>query len=204
MRALLCAGLALLASGCAWGPTEAPLMGSARITTDFASYEIHRVGIVPFRAVQAAELAPHEIGEVETAFHAELATATPYDLVPLRGQDLEEVLPPDPFRENWYTPETIRTLRDRYRLDALIVGTITSRDVVSPQVLGTQLDLVSCETGATIWSADLLLDASREDVREAVQIWATHRLGDEGDGPLTLLSPQRFARFAAYEMARLL
>ena len=85
-----------------------------------------------------------------------------------------------------------------------MVGTITSRRVVPPQVLGVQLDLISCETGATIWSADLMLDAARTDVQEAVATWSNDDLGREDGGAMVLLSPRRYAHFAAYQLARLL
>ncbi|QDV05038.1 hypothetical protein Poly30_05330 [Planctomycetes bacterium Poly30] len=179
-------------------------MGSAKITSDFESYTLRRVGVLPFSEINKDPMAAHEVGAIETSFHSEFAAATPYDLVPLRAQDLAELLPPDPFREGWYAPATLRTLRERFRLDAILVGTITSRRVVVPQVLGVQLDLVSCETGQTIWSADLQLDASSEETREAIDSWAHGQLGEEHGAKMTLLSPKKFASFAAYQMARLL
>lgn len=186
------------------GPSTVPLMGSARITSDFSTYSIGRVGLVPFRALESTGLAAHEVGIIETAFLSEFATGTPYDVVPLRGMDLAEVLPPDPFREGSYSPEAIRTLRDRYRLDALMIGTITARRVITPQILGVQMDLVSCETGATIWSSDLLLDGSRQDTRAALEVWAMRELGETHGAAMALLSPMKFAHFAAYQTARLL
>lgn len=203
LRATL-AACAAAAAGCALTPTHVPAMGSAQITSDFGTYSIRRVGVVPFQALDSLRLNQHEVGAIETGFHSEFSAGTSFDLVPLRGTDLAEVLPPDPFRKGWYSPETIQTLRDRYRLDALLVGTITSRKVVSPQVLGMQLDLVSCETGATVWSSGIVLDASREDTRDAVAVWASQELGDDHGAAMTLLSPKRFARFAAYQLARLL
>lgn len=206
MIALRIAALAALLApltGCAVD-REVPLMGSARITTDFETYSIDRVGLLPFRALDSDAVAGHQVSEVARAFHSELSTATRYDVVPLSGDDLAEVLPPDPFREGSYTPQAIRTLRDRYRLDALLLGTITSQRVIRPQVVGAQLDLVSCETGATIWSADILVDGAREDVRRAIEVWADERLGDPDEAPITLMSPLKFTQFAAYQMARLL
>jgi len=183
-----------------------PMMGSASIAADFETYRLQRVALLPFRAVDrtSGTLAAHEVGTLETSFHAELAAGTPYDLIPLRGEDLAAVLPPDPFRDGWYTPDAIRLLRDRFHLDGVMVGTITSRRVVPPQVLGVQLDLISCETGATIWSADLMLDAARNDVQDAVAAWSKGDLGKDDGGAMVLLSPRRYAHFAAYQLARLL
>lgn len=203
LRAILVGALALLATGCL-APLPVPVMGSARIASDFDTYVVQRVGVMPFTSMEGLRLAAHEVGAVETAFHSEFSAATSYDLVPLRPGDLAETKPIDPFRDGWYTAETVRTIRDRHRLDALLVGTITSRKSMTPQVLGVQLDLVSCETGATIWSADILLDASLDQTREAILIWATNELGDEHAAKMALMSPTRFARFAAFQMARML
>lgn len=205
-RALHGALLALVAAGCAMGPAEVPMMGAAHIATDFDSYRLRRVALLPFRSLdgQGEALASHEVGALEASFHAELTGGTDYDLIPLRRHDLAAVLPPDPFRDGWYTAEAIRVLRDRFHLDGLLVGTVTSRRVVPPQVLGVQLDLISCETGATIWSADVLIDAAQRGTREAVGVWARRELGAEDDGAMVLLSPRRFAHFAAFQLARLL
>ena len=197
-------GAAMLSASCMVGPAEVPLMGAARVTSDFETYQVRRVGLVPFGAVDKEVLAAHQVGALETTFHAELSAGTSYDIVPLRSYDLAGVIPPDPFRAGWYSPEAILTLRNRYRLDAILVGTITSRRIVAPQVLGMQLDLVSCETGATIWSCDLILDAARESTRDAIEVWARHELGDPDGAALALLSPKKFAHFAAFQMARLL
>lgn len=204
LRAVATSAAIVLAACVTAGPV--PMMGSARIAADFDTYRLQRVALLPFRAVDrtSGTLAAHEVGTLETSFHAELASATPYDLIPLRGEDLAAVLPPDPFRDGWYTPDAIRLLRDRFHLDGIMVGTITSRRVVPPQVLGVQLDLISCETGATIWSADLMLDAARNDVQEAVAVWSEGSLGKDDGGAMVLLSPRRYAHFAAHQLARLL
>lgn len=205
-RALLGALVALGGAGCAMGPAEVPMMGSAHIAADFESYRVRRVALLPFRAVdgQGDALASHEVGALEASFHAELTGGTDFDLIPLRRHDLAAVLPPDPFRDGWYTSDAVRVLRDRFHVDGLLVGTVTSRRVVPPQVLGVQLDLISCETGATIWSADLLIDAAQRSTRDAVGVWARRELGAEDGGAMVLLSPKRFAHFAAYQLARML
>lgn len=195
--------VAFLGSGCA-GPHTVPAMASAEIASDFDTYSIRRVGFVPFRPLDRFVLAPQEVGTIETSFHAEFANGTPYDIVPLRGEDLAEIMPAEPFRRGWYPPDVIVTLRDRYRLDAIFIGSVTARRLTPPLVLGAQIDLVSCETGQTIWSSDILLDASVKDTREALQVWAERELGEEHAAEIALLSPRKFAHFAAFQMARLL
>ena len=112
------------------------------------------------------------------------------------------MLPPDPFRDGWYTPDAIRLLRDRFHRRGH-----GRNDHLAPrraaQVLGVQLDLISCETGATIWSADLMLDAARNDVQDAVAAWSKGDLGKTTEARWCF-SRRRYAHFAAYQLARLL
>ena len=161
------------------GPHTVPAMGSAEIASDFETYRIQRVGFVPFRPLDRFVLPTNEVSAIETSFHSEFATGTPYDIVPLRADDLAEIMPAEPFRRGWYPPEAILALRDRYRLDAVFIGSVTARRLTPPLVLGAQLDLVSCETGQTIWSSDILLDASSRDTRDALEVWAQRELGEE-------------------------
>ena len=201
--ALAALGLVAASIGCI-GPATVPAIGSAEVASDFGSYSIQRVGFVPFQPLHNTQIAPPEAGALETSFHAEFATATPYDIIPLDAGDLAEILPPEPFRRGWYPPEAILAIRDRYRLDAILIGSVTARRLTPPLVLGAQLDLVSCETGQTIWSSDVLLDASSESTRDALRVWAERELGEQHAASIALMSPRKFAHFAAFQMARML
>lgn len=194
---------AALAAGCA-APPQVPTMGAAQIVSDFDTYRIQRVGFVPFQPLHAAVLAPQEVGSIETSFHAEFAAGTPYDIVPLSEDDLSEIVKLEPFRKGTYAPEAVLAIRDRYRLDAILIGSVTARRVTPPLVLGVQLDLISCETGQTLWSGDILLDASLAQTREALELWASEELGEEHAARMAMISPRKFAHFAAFQMARLL
>ncbi len=203
LRALIVLSLTSILGGCV-GPATVPAIGSARIASDFESYSIRRVGFVPFRPLHGAQSTAGDVRAMETSFHAEFSTATPYDIVPLNASDLAEILPTEPFRRGWYPPEAIVAMRDRYRLDAILIGSVTARRLTPPLVLGAQLDLVSCETGQTIWSSDILLDASSANTRLALETWADRELGQEHAASIALMSPRRFAHFAAFQMARML
>ena len=183
---------------------EVPTMGSAQIVSDFESYTIRRVGFLPFRPLHSAQLGAADVASIETSFHAEFSSGTSYDIVALSADDLSEILPLEPFRRGTYAPEAILAIRDRYRLDALLVGSVTARQVTPPLVFGAQIDLISCETGQTLWSADLLLDSSIAETREALGVWAEEKLGEEHAARMAMISPRKFAHFAAYQMARLL
>lgn len=188
--------------GCA-GPREVPRLGSARIVSDFQTYSLRRVGLLPPRGVP---IDADQGAELTAALFAEFSAHTGYEVVSLDDHDLEAVPELEPYRSGKYRPGTILEVARRYRLDALWIPTVTDLQTHPPQRLGLSIDLVSTETGQAIWTASLQLDAARESVREGMRIWAEREVGDVSDTTweLTLISPRRFARFAAYQIATLL
>ena len=76
-----------------------------------------------------------------------------------------------------------------------------------PQVLGLEVDLVASETGLVIWTSSVQLDASDARVRESLERYTetlNQSSGTNESLQLTLISPARFARFAAHEVAQVL
>ena len=199
----LCCALA----ACTSAPTreDAQLFATARVVTDFESYDLHRVGLLP---LVGQEVWSEQSEPVQSGFLGELSRTTPFEVVHLGKGDLAEIPGSDPYRRGWYDPRTIIALAKRYQLDAVFVGTLADAQFFAPQRLAVQLDLVACETGAAIWSGSVHLDASDASVRDSLLIWATDASDAEyrGSEPsdLALLSPRRFARFAAWQLSQLL
>ncbi len=199
----LCCALA----ACTSAPTrqDAQLFATARVVTDFESYDLHRVGILP---LLGEELWREQTDSVQAGFLSEFSRTTPFEIVSLSVEDIAEIPGSDPYRRGWYDPWTIISLANRYHLDAVFVGTIADTRFFAPQRLTVQLDLVACETGAAIWSGAICLDASDADVRDSLMAWAADPATEDyrGSEPndLALLSPRRFARFAAWQLAQLL
>lgn len=195
------AGLLLIAFSCA-APMRASTLASARLAPDFESYTLRRVGLLP---LTGAEMDPEREPEMQAAFFAEVSRMTNFEVVALTPEDLEEVPRSEPYRRGGYQPRTVIALARRFRVDALLIGTVTDYEVFPPLKLGVQLDLVASETGLAIWSASVVLDAGRQDVRDALEEWSRRDLGEEGETWREgLVSPRKFARFAAHEIARLL
>jgi hypothetical protein len=194
--------LALVLAGCSSLPTrEVPVLATGKITSDFASYSIRRVGLLPIHA-DADERAGDD--SLEQAFQAELVASTGYEVISLSQHDFLEFEALEPFRRGSYSAATLLELRRRFMLDAVAVGVVSNRRVVPPQRLGVQLDLISCETGATLWSSRVLLDAADAETREALDIWSEQHTESIDGAELVLLSPRRFARFAAWQVMQLL
>ena len=80
---------------------------------------------------------------------------------------------------------------------------MTQERFFPPLLLTVQLDMVAAETGLVIWTSGVHLDAGDPRVAEGLRY---HYEGgeDENAWRLALLSPELFARFAAFQIACLL
>jgi hypothetical protein len=195
-------GLVLaLALGCqAPHRLEMPSLASAQVSNDFETYKLRRVGLLPFAGRQLDDDAR---GAFQLAFLSEIAQSTPYEVVLLDRSDLEEIVESEPYRRGWYRPRTIIELSRRYSLDAIMFGTVTQQRTFPPQLLSMEIEMVAAETGLVIWSSSVHLDATDTRVVDGLKIY----WGDKEDKrawELALLSPERFARFAAFQVACLL
>jgi hypothetical protein len=201
MRFLALLILSALA-GCATSTPRSVPLATARVAADFESYPLRRVGLLPFCGEKVAE---EQSSALQGAFLTEIHRRTDFEVVPLNPADLEEIPASEPFRVGWIQPRTVIDLARRYSLDAVLIGTVTDRQYFVPQRLGIQLDMVAAETGVSIWSAAVHLDASHDDVRRGIEAWFNQHKADVASGEtweLALLSPRRFAQFAAYQIAQ--
>ena len=200
---LLCALCASLAA-CASTRANVGNLAHASVTSDFQTYGLQRVGLLPF---QGECLDAESARELQAAFATELSTGSALEIVPLSAADLEEVARSEPFRRGSIKPATVLALAKRFRLDGLFVGTVTDARGYAPQRLCVDLDLVASETGLSVWSASAQLDASDERVRRGLEQWVqksrSSSSANEGS-EIYLMSPRRFAQFAAAQIAALL
>ena len=206
IRALLSLGSAFVLGGCL-GPYggSIPHLASAEVAPDFESYEIRRVGLLPFEGRSVSASRNRALQDV---FLSEISRSTPWEIVVLQPEDLEMVVASQPHRQGWYRPRTLIQLSRRHNLDALFFGTVTEERFFPPQLLGLSTDLVSAETGLVIWSSAVHLDATDQRVRNGLEAFYAGADPDAAGGGssynLALISPERFARFAAYQLATLL
>jgi hypothetical protein len=125
--------------------------------------------------------------------------------VPLQRDDAAETPSYESFRTGRIEPDAIVTMAKRHNLDGLVAVTVTDRRAYPPQRLGIEVELTACDTGLPIWAASLRLDAAQERTRHALHAWFDAQRSAEGTPEtwdLCLLSPQRFAEFAAAQVAQ--
>jgi len=195
----------LLAALCAWAAACTTLadprgLADSQADVDFETYHLQRVGLVPFDGDVGG---PEQGRLLQDAFLHEFASQAPFEVVALDAGALAEVVRSQPYRRGRLKPLTVLQLAKRYSLDGLLIGTVTHVSAYPPQVLGLEIDLVACETGLPIWSSRVQMDAADPGVREAVEAYARvqQRTGEPDGVGLTFISPTRFARFAAHQVA---
>ncbi|MCE9593758.1 MAG: hypothetical protein K8S98_06160 [Planctomycetes bacterium] len=200
---------ALLATACASHQpklhmAEEPPLASAARAGDYDSYPLRRVGLLPFAG---GDLDVQRAADLQRVFALELGERAGFEVIALDADDLEAVDASDPYRRGVYRPTTIIELARRYRLDGLLVGTVTQMRTYTPQRLSLELELVAAETGQAIWRSTLALDSGADRVKRSIDVWCNNQRSDglaPENSDLVLLSPARFAQFAAYEVARVL
>jgi len=181
-------------------PRDVIVLSTARLAADFESYRFERVGVMPLEG----DLDDESARALQADLFAELSRSTPYELVTLSAADLAEVRRWDPMRTGGHVPEALVEISQRFRLDAVLFSQVPLRRIYPPLEISLAAELVASETGQVVWNAAVHLDANDERVRHGLEGYFAreHRAESGGAGwQLALLSPTRFARFAAFQIA---
>lgn len=196
--------LALVLAACSATRTELEPLARARVASDYGSYSLRRVGVLPF----VGETVEVEHGKaLQRTFAAELVGHVPFEVVQLDLADLEEVPRHDPLRRGRTKPEAVLELARRYRLDGVLVGTVTELSTWPHARAGIEVDLVASETGMAIWSGRIHVDAAQQSTREHLERWLDDTRSTQAElegADVWLMSPRRLVEFAAAQVAGLL
>ncbi len=194
------AALAALSASCTNTPVPPmPFLASAEVSQDYYGSHFRRVGILPF---VGQDLRDTLSASLQKSMQFEVARSTQYELVLLNPVDFEGIDQSDPHRRGWYHPTTVIELAKRYSLDAIIFGTVTEERFYTPQLLALTVDLVSAETGQVVWTSNLYLDANDRRVKDGLNAYYSDE-ENPNSWRISMISPERFSRFAAYQVARM-
>jgi hypothetical protein len=196
ITAALCALVA-----CSSTKSSTNSLATTRVALDRDQYTLRRVGILP---VNGEGMRAEEERAFQGALATELSSRWPAEIIPLREEDAAETPRQDGFHTGRIDPAAIVLLAKRYNLDGVVAVTITERRAYPPQRLGIEVELTACDTGLPIWAASLHMDAAGERTRSALHAWFESKRSKELPAEawdLCLLSPQRFAEFAAAQVA---
>lgn len=196
----MCVGVLLAATGCAAVKRSVEPLAVVRVATDRDDYDLRRVAILPIRS---NDMRLDEERALQGALALQLGEHLDAEFVLLSRGDAEEIPDNDSFRRGRIEPQAVIGLAQRFNLDALLVVNVSERRTYAPQRLGLEVELTACDTGLPIWNASLRLDAAQARTLDNLRTWfdnerEAHDVNESVD--LYLLSPQRFAEFAAAQL----
>ena len=99
--------------------------------------------------------------------------------------------------------EALVALAARYKLDGVLVGTITSYRPYLPPTLGMRTKLFSVHSGSYVWAAEGLYDAKDARTMEDLEHYQKSFLATETSMHgmrINLLSPARFAAYVSHRL----
>lgn len=206
-------GTAFLLAGCEitpdlndpvrFGPFYAPrnFAGEKQMPAD-----VRRVLVLP---VALGELGPEETAvTLDAAVAQALQVQQRFEVVPLPRAELRRLFGLPEISSTAAMPHgMLDELAKRYAVDAVLFTDVTVYQPYRPQSLGLRSKLATTRDVRLIWTFDEVISASDPAVANSARrqpfIEAQGR-GPVDLSPATLLSPSRYAAFAAGEMFRTL
>jgi len=199
--ALAAAATALL-SGCGLfkNPTAREVNHWLAEDADLAA--VRRIMVLPFATATGVKADTHKLRDV---FTAELLKLQRFEVIPLpEGAREDQALAASVTTGRLSTQEIV-ALANRYHLDGVVVGTITSWRPYKPPQLGLRTQLISVHSGAPVWAADAYYDAGDGRTVEDLQHYAQRAMAEDSDHlhgwEILMISPTKFASFVSYRLA---
>ena len=184
---------------------------STLYTKEFDSISYHKSEEYNNTSVQRVLLLPLTIesgrdkvvDDVTEAFFIELQRIAKFDIV--EPQEFQDILSQqnDVWARGLIRAETVVEAKKRYKVDAIIFGTITQYQPYEPPVLGIKIGMFSARSGNIMWSADAIFDSSQASVIKLLKSYHKEQYQRKQslyDWNLILLSMKRYAQFVAYHM----
>lgn len=197
----LMAACALALGSCQTMQSSVEPLAVVRLAPDRGLYVLRRVGILP---IVARDMRFEDAQALQSALAMQLGERIHAEVIVLSHGEAAEIPTSDAYISGRIDPETVLAFARRFNLDGLVTTNVTDRRTYAPQRLGLEVELTACDSGLPIWSASLRLDAAQERTRESLCAWFERErgaLGTNESADLYLLSPQRFAEFAAAQVA---
>jgi len=201
VRALVCAFVCVVAGACsslASAPHSIPVNHFLGDPMDIDS--VRRVMVLPF---QEAEGVQAQTAQVREAFINELVKIQRFEVVPLPGGAAEHRELYHGLTKGNLSTDALVRLGERYRIDGVMLGTLTSYRAYTPPNLGMRLQLVSLHSGQVVWAAEGLYDSNDARVIEDLQHYAGSFQAEEDSmhgWQINLISPMRYAGYVSHRL----
>ena len=162
--------------------------------------DAQRIVVAPFLYGHRDERVSREITE---AFIIELQKLGRFEIISpytVAGQAAAEG---ELWRDGVVDLPTMVKLRRRLKAEAFVFGTITHYKPYRPPILGVKVSMVSARTGAVVWAAEAVFDASNVATEEHVKAYYDGTSDVEGEHlgwKVVLLSMRRYAHFVSHQL----
>lgn len=213
LRHFLPLAAALCLAGCEITPDLADPVryGPFYTPTNFAAEkklpaDLRRVLVLP---VSVGSLAPEETSlTLDAVVVQALQEQQRFEVVPLPREESLRLFGAREFSSTAALPHgMIEQLAARYAVDAVLFTDITAYQPYRPQSIGFRSKLATVRDVRLVWTFDEVISASNPAVANSARrlpFQAAQGRGPVDLSPGTLLSPSRYAAFAAGEMFRTL
>ena len=167
---------------------------------EYLNTRLHRVLLLPFTIESQRDKV---VDEVTEAFNIELQKSAKFEIIVPQG--FQDILSQqkDIWNRGLIRSETIKEAKRRYKVDAIIFGTITQYQPYEPPVLGIKIGMFSAVSGNIMWSSDAIFDSSEASVIKLVKTYYKEHYKRKQSlygWKIILLSMNRYAQFAAHYM----
>ncbi len=159
---------------------------------------VRRIMVLPFG---------HEAGiaadcnVVRDAFVAELQKLRRFEVVPLPSDAREDDEINESMARGRLSTEAMVRLCNRYMLDGVFMGAVTSWRAYTPPHLGLRTQLVSVHSGAPVWAVDAIYDTADRTTISDLRHYTKSTQHDDGNlhgYELTMLAPGQFTNYVAH------
>jgi TolB-like protein len=195
---LLAVALALLAGGCFLPRPFEPKPINCYLAEPADLANVRRIMVLPFTEESGVQA---DCAKVRDTFVTELQKLRRFEVVPLPTSAEEDNVLNASIHRGRLSTEAMVKLCNRYRLDGLLVGSITAWRAYTPPHLGLRTQLVSVHSGAAIWAIDAIYDTSDRstisDLRHYVDGVQTADASLHG-WEMNLLAPGKFTQYVAH------
>ncbi|MEO0480589.1 MAG: hypothetical protein AAF196_14005 [Planctomycetota bacterium] len=169
--------------------------------SDEALRSVQRVMVLP---MQNADGVTAETEQVRDSLARALVRTGRFEVRPLPDGSEEQSRIYDSVRRATLAPRDLVALGERYQIDAVVLGTVTSFRPYEPPQFGLRTRMLSLHDGSTLWQAEAVLDASDDAVAADVRRYAEDEQAEETSlhgWRMTFLSPRRFIDYGTSRIA---
>ena len=197
---LLAALVPATTTGCRLERPHRPKLINSYLAEPSDLANVRRIMVLPFHSEHGVSVDP---GEIRDAFVAELQKLRRFEVVPLTEAAREDDILNTSIAHGRISTTAMVKLCERYSLDGLFIGSVTSWRPYKPPHLGLRTQLISVHAGAPVWGVDAMYDASDRSTISDLRHYVDRTQRDDGnlhDWELSLLSPSKFTNFVAHRV----